>query len=144
MNHSKTGLNAPFYQWLDDVRRAMRKEKELQEKLKYYNVKLIGYKGVVYDRIGPPGNAGNERDLFYWLDKITNAESQLTCCKKKIEEYNYFCNTLTANENDLVKSTLFYMPICQHSKSYYYTKINHISKKWGTLSTADLVQFFPK
>lgn len=71
MSHSNRGLNEPFYKWIDDVRRAMRKEKELQEKLEFYNMKLIGYKGVSYDRIGSSGTRSTgDGELLYWLDKI--------------------------------------------------------------------------
>ena len=71
MSHSNRGLNEPFYKWVDDVRRAMRKEKELQEKLEFYNMKLIGYKGVSYDRIGSSGTRSTgDGELLYWLDKI--------------------------------------------------------------------------
>ena len=87
MNHSKPGLNEPFYKWLDDVRRAIRKEKELKEKLAYYNVKLIGYKGVVYDRIGSAGTAGSEKDMYYWMDMIRITEMKLTREKKVLNEY---------------------------------------------------------
>lgn len=84
MNHSKPGINDPFYKWIDEVRRAIRKEKELKEKLAYYNVKMIGYKGVVYDRIGSAGTSGVENDLYYWMDKIHSTEIELSRHKKNI------------------------------------------------------------
>ena len=72
MSHSNRGLNEPFYKWIDDVRRAMRKEKELHEKLELYNMKLIGYKGVSYDRIGSSGSrSSRDSELLYWLEKLS-------------------------------------------------------------------------
>ena len=101
MNHSKRGLNEPFYKWLDDVRRAIRKEKELQEKLQYYNVKLIGYKGVVYDRIGSSSTSPSEKDLLYWIDKINQTEITLTMVIPIIDGCNRFLMVLTNQEREV-------------------------------------------
>jgi len=90
MSHSNRGLNEPFYKWIDDVRRAMRKEKELQEKLEFYNMKLIGYKGVSYDRIGSSGShSSGDSELMFWLDKIDQLDSviihNINIIKKSLE-----------------------------------------------------------
>lgn len=108
MNHSKSGLNAPFYQWLDDVRRAMRKEKELQEKLKFYEAKLVGYKSVVYDRIGPPGTSGSEKDLFYWMDKLEHANRDLVKVKKAISEYQVFLESQGPLEQEVLSQLVLH------------------------------------
>jgi len=95
MSHSNRGLNEPFYKWIDDVRRAMRKEKELQEKLEFYNMKLIGYKGVSYDRIGSSGSrSSGDSELLYWLDKIAQAEINIEQNNKKLYEKYSFTKTL--------------------------------------------------
>ena len=98
MNHSKPGLNEPFYKWLDEVRRAIRKEKELLEKLEYYNVKFIGYKGVSYDRIGSSSHGSGDQDLFYWLEKIDQVEQQLMRVKKVLDEASSFRFKLSESE----------------------------------------------
>jgi len=59
------------------TKRAIRKEKELLEKLEYYNVKIVGYKGVSYDRIGSSGSGKGDKELLYWLEKIDQVEEQL-------------------------------------------------------------------
>ena len=43
MKNSRTSLNKPFYDWIKEVREANKKIEELEDKLYYYNVKLIGY-----------------------------------------------------------------------------------------------------
>lgn len=103
MSHSNRGLNEPFYKWIDDVRRAMRKEKELQEKLEFYNMKLIGYKGVSYDRIGSSGSrTSGDSELLYWLDKITIIENQIRQANQKLSEYKLVIKKL----NDIQKTVL--------------------------------------
>ncbi|MBU1142529.1 MAG: hypothetical protein KKH92_02670 [Firmicutes bacterium] len=99
MNHSNRGLNEPFYKWIDDVRRAMRKEKELQEKLEFYNMKLIGYKGVSYDRIGSSGSrSSGDSELLFWLDKISTLEQKITANQIIISEKTRFLNDLNNDE----------------------------------------------
>ncbi len=96
MNHSKRGLNEPFYKWLDDVRRAIRKEKELQEKLQYYNVKLIGYKGVVYDRIGSSSTAVSDKDILFWIDRMDETLKSLELYQLTVNTAKTFSNRLSS------------------------------------------------
>ncbi|HAX03210.1 MAG: hypothetical protein A2Y45_04550 [Tenericutes bacterium GWC2_34_14] len=99
MSHSNRGLNEPFYRWIDDVRRAMRKEKELQEKLEFYNMKLIRYKGVSYDRIGSSGSrSSGDSELLYWLDKIDLVEKQIKRYSNIILKYNDFKKSVGIKE----------------------------------------------
>lgn len=99
MSHSNRGLNEPFYNWIDDVRRAMRKEKELQEKLEFYNMKLIGYKGVSYDKIGSSGSrSSGDSELMYWLDKISTLEHKITSNQIIISEKSRFLIYLSNDE----------------------------------------------
>ena len=93
------GLNELFYKWIDDVRRAMRKEKELQEKLIYYNKKLTGCKGVVYDRIGQSGSrSSGDSELLYWLDKIDQVETNIQYNRRVIDESVEFQKVLNCDE----------------------------------------------
>lgn len=100
MSPSKTGLNAEFYKWIDDVRRAMRKEKELQEKLRYYNMKLTSCRGMTYDRIGSAGTAGGERDLYYWIERTDGASQKLAKATKVVYEYTVFLDSLSRLEQE--------------------------------------------
>ena len=131
MSHLNRGLNEPFYKWIDDVRRAMRKEKELQEKLEFCNMKLIGYKGVSYDRIGSSGSrSSGDSELLYWLDKIDEAEKTIAVYRKILDEYKFLVSTLNDTEtiviNDLVKVNT-QNPIMQlMTKSHRYQIINKI------------------
>lgn len=99
MSRSNRGLNEPFYKWIDDVRRALRKEKELQEKLDFYNMKLIGYKGVSYDRLGSFGSrSSGDSELLYWLDKISTLEHKITSNQIIISEKSRFLIYLSNDE----------------------------------------------
>lgn len=139
MNHSKPGLNEPFYKWLDEVRRATRKEKELKEKLAYYKVKLVGYKGVVYDRIGSVGTAGNEKDLYYWMDRIHAVEIEITALERKCLEIKTLETELFEGEKQVLESLID--PSSQFdthggiSRSYRYHLINQLVMKWNNLKS---------
>jgi hypothetical protein len=81
----------------------MRKEKELQEKLEFYNMKLIGYKGVSYDFIGSSGSrSSGDSELLFWLDKIVIIENQIRQANQKLSEYKLVIKKL----NDIQKTVL--------------------------------------
>lgn len=95
MNPSKTGLNESFYKWIDQVRRSKRKQYELQEKLDFYNMKLIGYKGVSYEYTGSAViDARGDETLLYWLDKINEVEVLVDNNEKILKEFISFKSTL--------------------------------------------------
>ena len=135
MSHSNRGLNEPFYKWIDDVRRAMRKEKELQEKLEFFNMKLIGYKGVSYDRIGSSGSrSSGDSELLYWLDKIDQVEKQLTKNSMTLSNYKLFSSSLPVDLKNLLDVKLNnnkIFNIKKWSKSYEYQLINRIVQRWN-------------
>ena len=135
MSHSNRGLNEPFYKWIDDVRRAMRKEKELQEKLEFYNMKLIGYKGVSYDRIGSSGSrSSGDSELLYWLDKIDKTEKQIVKYLVIIDMYNLFSLTLPSDMKNLLELKMQnskYQPTNKVNRSYEYQLINRIVQRWN-------------
>jgi hypothetical protein len=106
MSRSKTGLNEPFYQWLDEVRRAIRKEKELKEKLRYYEMKLTSCRGITYDRIGSASTSGNERDLYYWMDKVNETKNQIDKFKVILQEYRLFIENLDPQQQMLLQARL--------------------------------------
>jgi hypothetical protein len=137
MSHSRTTLNAPFYEWIDEVRRAFRKEKELLDKLEYYNVKFIGYKGINYGQIITNPMPRNDKDMLYWLDKIDETERKLLSIRKLLMQYEKFietlsdkekfilrnkCESLKENENQKEKKQL--------SKSLQYKSVNQIIRQW--------------
>jgi hypothetical protein len=116
----------------------MRKEKELQEKLEFYNMKLIGYKGVSYDRTGSSGSrSSGDSELLYWLDKIDQVEKQLTKNLMTLSNYKLFSNSLPVDLKNLLdvklnNNKLF--NIKKWSKSYEYQLINRIVQRWINFS----------
>jgi hypothetical protein len=127
MSHSNRGLNEPFYKWIDDVRRAMRKEKELQEKLEFFNMKLIGYKGVSYDRIGTSGSrSSGDSELLYWLDKIDSITRVIK--RNAIIINNYFSFRGILEERLSVHLDLILN--CQRGKKNQYRMTNSIIREW--------------
>lgn len=130
MNHSKPGLNEPFYKWLDEVRKAIRKEKELKEKLAYYNVKLIGYKGVVYDRIGSVGTSGSEKDLYYWMDKIRGIDEKLVQVNRIITKFRDLIGALDDSHRNVILEVMnFQKPSCK--RSTHYGLLRDIIRMWS-------------
>ena len=103
MSSLKTGLNAPFYNWLDEVRRAFRKEKELLEKLTYYNVMFIGYKGVNYGQVITNPMPRNDKDMLYWIDKIDETERRLKKIRIILIFYQRFVESLEPIEKIIIQ-----------------------------------------
>jgi hypothetical protein len=137
MSHSNRGLNEPFYKWIDDVRRAIRKEKELQEKLEFYNMKLIGYKGVSYDRIGSPGSrSSGDDELLFWMDKISNIEAKIAVNDIKKNQLRVLQSTLNHNQVFVLNSIIDNQWIekiktnIRQSRSRVYQIIDEIITIW--------------
>jgi len=138
MSHSRTGLNAPFYEWIDDVRRAFRKEKELLGKLDYYNVKFIGYKGINYGQIITNPMPSNDKDMLYWLDKIDETERKLKKILNIQKGYINFCAILSSEKckilNDILNnSNVRNLKNKINDKDYakFYKEVNKIIRDWN-------------
>jgi S-adenosylmethionine:tRNA-ribosyltransferase-isomerase (queuine synthetase) len=99
----------------------MRKEKELQEKLEFYNMKLIGYKGVSYDRIGSSGSrSSGDSELLYWLDKIEQLDSIILHNSNVIKKSLEFQRLLI---NDEVEVYINYMLQLNNEKKHQTSSI---------------------
>jgi hypothetical protein len=127
MSHSRTTLNAPFYEWIDEVRRAFRKEKELLDKLEYYNVKFIGYKGINYGQIITNPMPRNDKDMLYWLDKIDEVERKIKINNSIIRDYEFFISNLSKVETIIINSLLFNYDI---SDKKHYRILNNAIRKF--------------
>ena len=103
MNQSRTGLNDSFYKWIDQVRRSKRKLPELQEKLRFYNMKFIGYNGVSYEFSGSKsGNSKGDENLLYWMDKIDAVNKEIQILDEIIRKYDDFFETLNVIEQKVL------------------------------------------
>jgi hypothetical protein len=138
MSHSRTTLNAPFYEWIDEVRRAFRKEKELLGKLDYYNVKFIGYKGINYGQIITNPMPSNDKDMLYWLDKIDETERKLKKILNIQKGYINFCAILSSEKckilNDILNnSNVRNLKNKINDKDYakFYKEVNKIIRDWN-------------
>ena len=131
----KTGLNAPFYKWIDDVKKAIRHKRELEEKLEYYQSRLTGYQAVVYDSIGSSSSRNNVEDnLLFIIGKIDEIEYKMKEVSIMIKDYKTFKEKLNGTEilvlkllieTDLRKSTI--SNSLKISKSRLYTIISDLS-----------------
>ncbi len=100
----KTGLNAPFYKWIDDVKKAIRHKRELEEKLEYYESRLTGYQAVVYDSIGSSSSRNNvEENLLYVIGKIDQVKMKIENVERIIKGYFDFKLTLKEQESTLLE-----------------------------------------
>ena len=119
----------------------MRKEKELQEKLEFYNMKLIGYKGVSYDRIGLSGSrSSGDSELLYWLEKIDKVEESIMLNKRIVNDYRLLVDKLDSIENDILNEILdirIHKSVTKPmTKSHRYQIINKIVVNWMMQNSA--------
>lgn len=120
MNGSKTS----FYKWIDDIKKAYRHKTELDEKLQFYETRLIGYNAVTYDSIGSSSTKNNVEDnLLYVIGKIDKVKARLDKAQKLIDEYKSFKSKLKPQE----ALVLEYLVETSLSKTEIANKIN-ISK----------------
>lgn len=137
MSHSRTTLNAPFYEWIDEVRKAFRKEKELLGKLEYYNVKFIGYKGISYGQVITNPMPRSDKDMLYWLDKIDLVEKKLKKNRLILNEYIKFLSLLEIKEKILIRFKCEEIKIIKdenvknvYGSGVYYKNMNRLIRKW--------------
>jgi DNA-directed RNA polymerase specialized sigma subunit len=136
MRNLKTGLNAPFYKWIDDVKKAIRHKRELEVKLEYYQSRLTGYQAVVYDSIGSSSSRNNVEDnLLFIIGKIDQIKYKVDLIYLKIQEYQNLKKKLSKQGRTLleylietnlsIKEITFRMLV---SRSRVYVCVNEISK----------------
>jgi DNA-directed RNA polymerase specialized sigma subunit len=94
-----TGSKTSFYKWIDDIKKAYRHRTELEEKLQFYETRLIGYNAVTYDTIGSSSTKNNVEDnLLYVIGKIDKVKASLEKTQKLIDEYINFKSKLKPQE----------------------------------------------
>jgi len=95
----KTGSKTSFYKWIDDIKKAYRHRTELEEKLQFYETRLIGYNAVTYDSIGSSSTKNNvEENLLYVIEKIDKTKARLDAAQKIIDEYMVFKSNIKQQE----------------------------------------------
>ncbi len=95
----RTGSKTSFYKWIDDIKKAYRHRTELEEKLQFYETRLIGYNAVTYDSIGSSSTKNNVEDnLLYVIGKIDKVKARLDKAQKLIDEYVTFKDKLKPQE----------------------------------------------
>jgi len=127
-----TGSKISFYKWIDDIKKAYRHRTELEEKLQFYETRLIGYNAVTYDSIGSSSTKNNVEDnLLYVIGKIDKVKARLEKAQKLIDEYISFKNKLKPQEalmiEYLVETSLSKMDIASQlnvSRSRVYIVLN--------------------
>ncbi len=128
------GSKTSFYKWIDDIKKAYRHRHELEEKLQFYETRLIGYNAVTYDSIGSSSTKNNVEDnLLYVIGKIDKVKARLDKAQKLIDEYKSFKSKLKPQEalvlEYLVETSLSKMDITSRlniSRSFFYIIIDRI------------------
>ena len=134
-----TGSKTSFYKWIDEIKKAYRHKTELEEKLQFYETRLIGYNAVTYDSIGSSSTKNNvEENLLYVIDKIDKAKARLDKIQKLIDEYLSFKSNLNQQEalvlEYLVETSLSKIAIglrMKISKSRVYDIIIEIIRQYS-------------
>ena len=134
MRHLKTGSKTSFYKWIDDIKKAYRHRTELEEKLQFYESRLIGYNAVTYDSIGSSSTKNNVEDnLLYVIGKIDKTKAKLENAQKAINEYINFKSNLKQQEalvlEYLVETSLSKTVIASRlsiSRSFFYVIVERI------------------
>ena len=101
----KNGSKEAFYKWKDDVKKAFRHKTELEEKLRYYERRLVGYNAVTYDSIGSDSRKNNvEENLLYTIGKIEKVKSKIRKANSIVLEYQEFKENLKEQERQLLNN----------------------------------------
>ncbi len=104
VRHLRNGSKEAFYKWIDDVKKAFRHKTELEEKLKYYERRLVGYNAVTYDSISSGSRKNNvEENLLYVIGKIDQIKLRYEKSDQLIKQYHDFNAILNNQEVDVLE-----------------------------------------
>lgn len=95
-------LEEKFRNWISEIKDAPSKIKELEEDIKFYNMKLIGCNAVSYDRVSTSTTNNSQSSLFMWLSKIEDTEQVIEEINSKIKAYNSLVSALTKKEQQVL------------------------------------------
>lgn len=148
----KNGSKTDFYKWIDDIKKAYRHKEELEEKLKFYESRLVGYNAVTYDHVGSGSKKNNvESNLLYVIDKIEKVNKDIQRCKSMIEKYTKFKDSLNIQQSyiisSLVESNLTKIEMANHlsiSRSRVYGVIDNLVKGFIKISESANNDYFSK
>lgn len=133
-----TGSKTSFYKWIDDIKKAYRHKTELEEKLQFYETRLIGYNAVTYDSIGSSSTKNNVEDnLLYVIGKIDKVKARLDKAQKLIDEYISFKSKLKPQEA-LVLEYLVELSMSKSEIAY----IMHLSRSRMYVITMNIIKIF--
>lgn len=136
MNQSKNGLNDSFYKWCDDVRRALTKLKEYEEKLTYYEMKLIGYKSISFDEITSRASKTlTDETIIFWMDKINELEIKHKKSLRKLKEFDDLLKILSHEQREYLRYMINYESCenCSFNENKRKRKHAVIVRKWFNL-----------
>ena len=129
MTKSRTSLNKPFYDWIKSVKEADKKIEELEDKLYYYEVKLIGYNSPNFEPRLSSTKPEYKDNRYYWIDKISQIESQIKTQNKLKAQYATLVTKLNLNEKNILDELIFNSNATMNlSKSYKYFILNKIAR----------------
>lgn len=129
MKQLKSSLNANFYKWIKRVRNADDKINELEDKLDYYNSKLIGYKSPSFDEHIKGSNTYSDKWLLHWIFKISDTEDEIKSLKQLKLDYKRFRRDLTDIQKEVLDDYYFNRKTkLKISRSYWYQILNDVIK----------------
>ncbi len=136
MNRLSRGLNAEFYKWIDDVKRAYRQKAEFEEILKFYESKMASYSSVTYDSIQVhTTNNNTEKKLFFYLQKIDQINSKIKRLDNTISIYIEWVGKLYNSDRKILENLVLYQKTTNDiarelkcSRKNVYRIINNIAR----------------
>lgn len=132
MKNSRTSLNKPFYDWIKEVREADKKIAELEEKLYYYNIKLIGYNSPNFEPRLSSTKPEYKDNRYIWIEKIDMLENLIKMHIKILNEYNEFKKEMKKQEINILNTHIFNKKEYHgFTKSYRYKILNNIAIKYN-------------
>lgn len=131
MKNSRTLLNKPFYDWIKEVREADKKIKELEDKLYYYNVKLIGYNSPNFEPRLSSTKPEYKDNRYFWIIKIDDIQNEINTNLTLVRDFKKFKTKLTKQEKEVLMHYYDNNKVKLNvSKSYSYVILNNIALKF--------------
>ena len=140
MKNSRTSLNKPFYDWVKQVREADKKIVELEDKLYYYNVKLIGYKSPNFEPRLSSTKPEYKDNRYIWIDKITETKKEISKLIELKKSYKIFKKGLCSMRK-IILDDYYHHQKCKTeiSKSYRYKVLNDIAIIYNDLISDKII-----
>jgi hypothetical protein len=122
----------------------LKRQAELEEKLKVCNAKYLGCSAINYEKVSLSSGGSNDAKMV-WLCKIEEVENELGAVNSKLRPYFSLLSALNAQEQLVLEKFIimqqranFVLSVLKVNRSRLYDIKNNLIRKWQSMTNTVL------